>query len=125
MLMIDTIVREQRLDRVDFIKIDVEGFESKVLDGMKETNKLFGPLVFMEFNAFTLTAYGNISPRALLNRIIAEYGFFIVQNDSALQKIDTPDQALGFLHRNMIEHGCVDDIAFTMSPERRRAFSLQ
>lgn len=40
---IDDFVSEQNLNRVDFIKIDVEGAEKEVIEGAKETIKKFKP----------------------------------------------------------------------------------
>jgi len=40
---IDDFVAEQKLNRVDFIKADIEGFERYMLKGAKETLKKFAP----------------------------------------------------------------------------------
>ncbi|MBC8435906.1 MAG: FkbM family methyltransferase, partial [Proteobacteria bacterium] len=37
-----------KLDNVDFIKIDVDGFEDKVLIGAKRTIKKFNPVINIE-----------------------------------------------------------------------------
>jgi FkbM family methyltransferase len=46
----DEIVQENSLARLDFIKIDVEGFESKVISGFKDSIKKFRPVIFMEWD---------------------------------------------------------------------------
>lgn len=121
---LDTIVKEQGLPTVDFVKIDVEGAENAVLDGMTEINVRFRPLIFMEFNSFTLTAYGNESPMRMLRRVRDEFKCFFALRDGQLAKFSSDDDLLGFLHTNMIVHGCVDDIVFTASEARRAAFRL-
>ena len=40
---IDDFVAEQKLEKVDFIKADIEGFERYMLEGAKETLKKFAP----------------------------------------------------------------------------------
>jgi len=45
---LDSWVAQQGLNRVDFIKLDVEGAEYKVLRGGEETIKRFRPLIYME-----------------------------------------------------------------------------
>lgn len=45
---IDDLVRQEALSRVDFIKIDVEGHEPKVLAGARETLARWKPLLFVE-----------------------------------------------------------------------------
>jgi FkbM family methyltransferase len=45
---LDDLVQWEHLMRVDFIKIDVEGAEEKVLEGAQETLKRFRPIIVME-----------------------------------------------------------------------------
>ncbi len=46
----DQVVDEHALSRLDFIKIDVEGFEAKVIRGLAHSISQFRPLVFMEWD---------------------------------------------------------------------------
>lgn len=48
---LDAIVSEARIERVDLIKIDVEGFEWPVLRGAAETIAEFRPHIVFEYNA--------------------------------------------------------------------------
>jgi FkbM family methyltransferase len=48
---IDTLVQQQRLERVDLIKIDVEGAEPAVLRGAKAALARFRPKILCELNA--------------------------------------------------------------------------
>jgi FkbM family methyltransferase len=45
---LDTFAREQKIERVDFIKIDVEGFETEVLEGAKTILSTMKPDLFVE-----------------------------------------------------------------------------
>lgn len=47
---LDAIVRERACTRVDFLKIDVEGFEWPVLQGAEETITSFRPHIVFEFD---------------------------------------------------------------------------
>ena len=42
-ITLDDFVKEQKLERVDFIKSDIEGFERYMLQGAQETLKNFAP----------------------------------------------------------------------------------
>ena len=46
---------EQKITAVDFIKIDVEGYEYPVLEGALNTLTIFRPVVMFELNELTLT----------------------------------------------------------------------
>lgn len=45
---LDEVVKEKNIQTIDFIKIDVEGFELKVLKGATESIKSFKPVLFVE-----------------------------------------------------------------------------
>ena len=46
----DNIVRDHAISQIDFIKIDVEGFEAKVIAGLKHSIIKFRPVIFMEWD---------------------------------------------------------------------------
>ena len=48
---LDTIVAAARCERLDLIKIDVEGFEWRVLQGVEESIAKFRPHIVFEYNA--------------------------------------------------------------------------
>jgi FkbM family methyltransferase len=58
---LDDIFSSLSLARLDFMKIDVEGFELEVLAGAKEILNTFTPLVFLEMNHWCLNIYRQIS----------------------------------------------------------------
>jgi len=52
---IDGIVKDASLDRLNFIKIDCEGFEFKILKGARDTLKRFKPILLIEMNSWALS----------------------------------------------------------------------
>jgi FkbM family methyltransferase len=60
---IDTFVYEKKIPHVDFIKMDVEGYEAKILEGAKETIKKYKPVIAM-------SAYHNASDKNDLPRLL-------------------------------------------------------
>ena len=83
---LDTFVEEQGLDRLDLVKVDVEGAELKVLKGAWESLKRFSPLLYVEVHygqdvvglvaelgyvvkAFVENVRGSTNPIVVLERI--------------------------------------------------------
>jgi FkbM family methyltransferase len=61
---IDSFVSKKNLSKVDFIKIDTEGYESKVLLGAKDTICSFEPVISM-------SAYHNPDDKELLPKLLS------------------------------------------------------
>jgi FkbM family methyltransferase len=57
--------------RIDFIKIDIEGWELPALRGAVQTMQRLKPMVLCEFNPLCLSAQGGIDPRELADFIFA------------------------------------------------------
>ncbi|MEK6280173.1 MAG: FkbM family methyltransferase [Acidobacteriota bacterium] len=55
---LDNFVREQGVEKIDFIKVDIEGAEVLFLEGAAETLREFRPLMMMEFNPASLEEFG-------------------------------------------------------------------
>ncbi|NNE72627.1 MAG: FkbM family methyltransferase, partial [Acidimicrobiales bacterium] len=55
---IDTVVDELDLDRIDLVKVDVEGYEPGVLAGADRSLRRFTPMLLCEFDAEMIRATG-------------------------------------------------------------------
>lgn len=62
---LDAAVRDMGLQKVNLVKIDVEGAEGEVLRGAQETLRRFRPLLVMEVDRLREEAWGD-SPQAIL-----------------------------------------------------------
>jgi FkbM family methyltransferase len=58
-LTIDEYLEKHELTRVDFIKIDVDGYEYKVIKGALRTLQVHKPVLMMEFGHYTLEGVGD------------------------------------------------------------------
>ena len=107
---IDQFVKEQKLERLDFIKIDVEGFESEVLKGAKQTLARFKPRVFIEFNSYSLICIRDVNPRRFLDQILDTFSCVMWWDGSAWRRINNFDDRQHFMHENLTKHSCVGDV---------------
>jgi FkbM family methyltransferase len=73
MISLDDWSKSFPLDRVDFLKIDVEGYERSVLRGAKETIAKFRPVTLIEFNSLTAVMVGRMLPYDLMDEIFSHF----------------------------------------------------
>jgi FkbM family methyltransferase len=108
---LDRVVSARGLDRLDFIKMDVEGFEPDALAGAAAAIGRFRPVVYMEFNAWTLIAFRNLNPREFLEDLVRRFPHVLAFGPQGeLEPVSGQHGMLGFLRRNLVERGCVDDL---------------
>jgi FkbM family methyltransferase len=86
---IDSYVAEHGIERVDVIKIDVEGFDLAVLRGARQTLGEHGPTLFVEYAPASLRNAG-FDPVHLLDVVFDNYEHVLVIDEprSKVQKAD-------------------------------------
>jgi len=81
---IDTYVTENKLQKIDVIKIDVEGFEYNVLQGAYNTLKRFHPKLFVELDNRLLTDQGKSAKELIEYLINLEYNIFHAETNEKI-----------------------------------------
>lgn len=107
---IDDLVERQGLTRLDFVKIDVEGFETEVLDGAVQSFERFRPLVFAEFNAWVLQCNRNANPRATLEDWLSRFPVVHALRGEEPPLRVTGANLLDVLHDHLVLRRCADDL---------------
>ena len=72
-ISIDDYILKKGIKKLDLLKIDVDGYDYKVLNGAKSAIKKFSPIVFIELANFTLIEQGDSVEDILL--FLAKYGY--------------------------------------------------
>jgi len=114
MQTLSDVVSDLALKKIDFIKIDVEGFEFPILRNSLNLINENKSLVLFEFNSWCQLAFSNINPREFIEWIIKNfsYVYYLSKGSLAFEQIKEED-VLKFLHKNLINDGCVTDILVT------------
>ena len=107
---IDDVVANDGVKRLDLVKIDVEGLELDVLAGAKKTLSALEPDVFLEFNSFTLIAFGNQNPRFVLEQLLSIFPYVYRFEAGQAHEIRDARSILAFIHDNLVKRGCIDDL---------------
>lgn len=110
---VDALVAQLGLDRVDFIKIDVEGFEPHVLEGARRTIERFDPIIYMEFNSWCLMDVGRVNPMEFARTICDRFRTveLVEQGTGRTTRVD----ARGIVYRNVTTGHSVDDLVLIAS----------
>lgn len=98
-----------RPTRIGFIKIDVEGFEPAVISGAARLIERDGCPIFMEFNSWCLQRLHGFNPFVFAGALSSAFKLAHIDKDGALHVVGA-EQADGFMYRNIMQQGCVDDI---------------
>ena len=118
MLTLDDYAGTASLDRLDFIKMDVEGYEPAVLDGGRTTIERFAPPVFMEFNTWCLAFIHGHDARGFAHRLWDAFEVLSVDR-SGRERPAGGGSADRFLHDNVVLHGTIEDVLLRLRPGAR------
>lgn len=99
---LDKMIRPLQLSTVDFIKIDVEGFEGNVIKGAKKVLKKFKPVVALELNHWCLNAFQRTSVPDFLDSLRAVFPILYAVHDSTYQNLHDTDESYIVMHRHII-----------------------
>lgn len=98
---------------VDFIKIDVEGYEPHVLAGACDLLSRRRPQIWMEFNSWCLMAVADLNPFWFMSALEGAFDIQMRMPDATLAPVNN---GADFLLDNIIHHGCVDDVLLRPKP---------
>ena len=95
----DEVLKSLNVSRVDFIKIDVEGFEGHVLRGATQTVAAYRPVVVLELNHWCLNAFQRTSIPDFFDLLRSMFPIlFAVDGLTYLNLHDTSDSYIVMYH---------------------------
>ena len=106
---VDGIVDGLGLERLDFIKIDVEGFEPQVLKGALRTIGRFNPIIYMEFNSWCLMAFGDTNPMVFARWLCNYFQRKTLVGKHGGENEPIPNAEF-IIHTNIVKSRSVNDI---------------
>jgi len=111
---LDDFAIRSRVGSIDFMKIDVEGFEIDVLTGGNTVMKTYRPAALIEFNHWCLCQYRRMLPEDALDAIFQTFNEvrYFDRDTKKFIKIRTDKEKLQFLQDNLIKRN-VDDLLCT------------
>lgn len=80
LITLDTYLERENIKRLDFIKLDVDGFEGKVLQGAAGSLTKMKPSILMELNPATMLENGDDPDGMVLLLVQAGYHFETIHN---------------------------------------------
>ena len=105
-IILDEFVKEQKLARLDFIKIDTDGHEFDVLSGAKETIETFRPQIIFELGQYVMREK---------NIDFMDYNYFFSKLNYKLSNAATNKPITKLNYKKMIpQKGTIDILAIPL-----------
>ena len=86
----DELIESLLINRIDMVKIDVEGAELGTLQGMKQSLEKYKPFVLLEMNEITFRAAGYELDTVVDFFKNLNYGIFKIGREGVLQPVSAP-----------------------------------
>ncbi len=112
---LDDLVETLKLERLDFIKIDVEGFEPQILEGAAQTLAKHQPLIYLELNSWSLMTNSKTHPIEFVKNLQRHFKYIYRMSKKLdaplkLHEISNPET---LIWDNLLANDSVDDLVLT------------
>jgi FkbM family methyltransferase len=118
---LDAWAAANNIERIDMIKLDIEGDELAFLAGAAQTLGRFRPVLAVECNPVTLWRFAGAGPSVLIDRLAAIYGEVgWIEEDGTIRRLAGTEQAL----RELSHHALIDLICGAHFAEKPAALAM-
>jgi FkbM family methyltransferase len=104
--------------RIDFMKLDVEGFEPVAISGARRLIERDRCTIYMEFNSWCLQLLHEFNPFVFAKALGATFDLATLGEDGDIRPL-APGGVHGFMYRNIMQKGCVDDVVLRLKDGAR------
>ena len=98
----DDYIEETGLQHIDFIKIDVEGFEKNVIEGLAKTIQRDKPVVVLELNHWCLNAFQRISVPDFLDFLRGIFPYLYAVDIGDARNLHNQDDAYHVMYCHIV-----------------------
>lgn len=100
---LDSLVSQSGIERLDFIKVDVEGCELEVLKGAEQTLNRFKPTVMLEMNHWCLNVFRRVSLPEFREKLLQLFPYVYAVDSGGYLDFSDPLKAGSIYHAHVFE----------------------
>lgn len=120
---LDEVIEALNPSTVDFIKMDVEGFEGHVLRGAEKTLSTYHPSVVLELNHWCLNVFQRTSVPDFFDFLRSRFPILLAVDGSDYLNLHDPSESYMVMYHHVLQ-GRFPNILAAFERDRLRAFNL-
>ncbi|HZW86478.1 MAG TPA: FkbM family methyltransferase [Gallionella sp.] len=117
----DDVANRIDLPTLDFIKIDVEGFEKSVIEGAREIIDTYKPVVVLELNHWCLNAFQRITVPDFFDFLKVRFPILLAVEGNIYRDLHNPDDSYHVMYHHIINFKYINLVG-AFSEERLAEF---
>jgi FkbM family methyltransferase len=119
----DAVIDASDIDGVDFIKIDVEGFERDVIEGLSKTISTYRPTVTLELNHWCLNVLQRTSVPDFLDFLRSVFPCLYAVGAEDVCDLHNPSEAYHVMFRHVAGGGDYQNLVGAFEPSQLDTFA--